>query len=90
MPARYSATRADYIASIINKMFNGNKNYGTVPLEYVSDTEDVPERSFVLYPNTLHFEGDDLFVVSITSELDEIGHDDLQNVFISIGVPTDE
>ena len=41
MPARYSATRADYIASIINKMFNGNKNYGTVPLEYVSDTEEV-------------------------------------------------
>lgn len=41
MPARYSATRADYIASIINKMFNMNKNYGTVPLEYVSDTESV-------------------------------------------------
>lgn len=41
MPARYSATRADYIASIINKIFNGNKNYGTVPLEYVSDIEDV-------------------------------------------------
>jgi hypothetical protein len=50
----------------------------------------VPERSFVLYPNTLHFEGDNLFVVSITSELEEIGHDDLQNVFITIGVPTDE
>lgn len=41
MPARYSATRADYIASIINRIFNGNKNYGTVPLEYVSDTEEV-------------------------------------------------
>lgn len=41
MPARYSATRVDYIASIINKIFNGNKNYGTVPLEYVSDTESI-------------------------------------------------
>lgn len=41
MPARYSATRADYIASIINKIFNGNKNYGTVALEYVSDIEEV-------------------------------------------------
>lgn len=65
-------------------------NHWICSLDIVSDTEDVPERSFVLYPNTLHFEGDDLFVVSITSELDEIGHDDLQNVFISIGVPTDE
>ena len=59
-------------------------------LDLVSDTEDVPERSMVLYPNTLHFEGDDLYIVAIVSELDEIGHDDLQNVFISIGVPTDE
>lgn len=41
MPPRYSATRADYIASIINKIFNGNKNYGTVALEYVSDTEEI-------------------------------------------------
>lgn len=65
-------------------------NHWICRLELVSDTEDVPERSLVLYPNTLHFEGDDLFVVSITSELEEIGHDDLQNVFISIGVPVDE
>lgn len=65
-------------------------NHWICSLDIVSDTEDIPERSFVLYPNTLHFEGDDLFVVSITSELEEIGHNDLQNVFISIGVPTDE
>ena len=59
-------------------------------LDVVSDTEDIPERSFVLYPNTLHFEGDDLYVVSVTSELEEIGHGDLQNVFITIGVPVNE
>lgn len=41
MPARYSATRADYIASLLNKIFNGNKNYGTVALEYVSDVESI-------------------------------------------------
>lgn len=41
MPPRYSATRVDYIASIINKIFNGNKSYGTVALEYVSDTEEI-------------------------------------------------
>lgn len=39
MPAKYSANRADYIAKIVNKIFNGNKNYGNVPLEYVSDVE---------------------------------------------------
>lgn len=65
-------------------------NHWICSLDIVSDTEDIPERSFVLYPNTLHFEGDDLFVVSITSELEEIGHDDLQNVFITIGVPLHE
>ena len=46
MPARYSATRADYIASIINKIFNNNKNYGTVALKYVSDTESVALNKF--------------------------------------------
>ena len=65
-------------------------NHWICNLDIVSDTEDIPERSLVLYPNTLHFEGDDLFVVSITSELEEIGHDDLQNVFITIGVPLNE
>lgn len=59
-------------------------------LDVVSDTEDVPERSFVLYPNTLHFDGDSLYVVSITSAMEEIGHGDLQNVFLTIGVPVNE
>jgi hypothetical protein len=59
-------------------------------LDVVSDTEDVPERSLVLYPNTLHFEGDDRYVVSVTADLEEIGHGDLQNVFMTIGVPADE
>jgi len=59
-------------------------------LDVVSDTEDITERSLVLYPNTLHFEGDDLYVVSVTADLEEIGHGDLQNVFLTIGVPADE
>lgn len=59
-------------------------------LDVVSDTENIPERSFVMYPNTLLFEGDELYCVSITSELETIGHGDLQNVFITIGVPADE
>ena len=59
-------------------------------LDLVSDTEDVPERSFVLYPNTLHFEGDALYTVAVTADLEEIGHGDLQNVFLTIGVPADE
>lgn len=36
-----SSTRADYIASRLNRIFNHNKNYGTVSLEYVSDEESV-------------------------------------------------
>lgn len=59
-------------------------------LDVVSDTEDIPERSFTLYPNTVHFDGDTLYVVSISSELDSIGHEDLQSVFITIGVPINE
>ena len=59
-------------------------------MEVVSDTEDIPERSFVIYPNTLHFEGDVLYTVAISSNLEEIGHDDLTNTFITIGVPADE
>ncbi len=65
-------------------------NHWICTLDVVSDTEDVPERSFVLYPNTLHFDGDTLYCVSVTSELEEIGHGDLQNVFLTIGVPADE
>ena len=59
-------------------------------LDVVSDTEDIPERSFTLYPNTLHFVGDDRYVVSVVSEKTEIGHDDLLDVFLVIGVPVNE
>lgn len=59
-------------------------------LDVVSDEEDYPERSLVLYPNTVHFKGDSLYTVAITSDLESIGHDDLQNVIITIGVPSDE
>ena len=59
-------------------------------LEVISDTEDIPERSITLYPNTVHFEGDELYTVAIQSELEDIGHDDLQNVLLTVGVPTDE
>lgn len=65
-------------------------NHWICTLDVVSDTEDIPERSLVLYPNTLHFEGDSLYVVSITSSLESIGHGDLQNVFLTIGVPVNE
>lgn len=65
-------------------------NHWICTLDVVSDTEDIPERSMVLYPNTLHFEGDAVYTVAVSSELDNIGHDDLQNVFITIGVPVDE
>ena len=41
MPARYSATRADYIGALINRVFNQNPNYGNRPLEYVSDVESI-------------------------------------------------
>lgn len=59
-------------------------------LDVVSDTEDIAERSITLYPNTLHFEGDTTYVAAITSELESIGHDDLSNAFITIGVPVNE
>lgn len=65
-------------------------NHWICGLDVVSDTEDIPERSFTLYPNTLHFVGDDRYIVSVTTELSEIGHDDLLNVFLNIGVPSDE
>ncbi len=58
-------------------------------LEVVSDTEDIPERSFVLYPNTLHFEGDTLYTVGVVTELEDIGHDSLQEVYLVIGVPSE-
>ena len=65
-------------------------NHWICSLDIVSDTEDIPERCIVLYPNTLHFEGDDLYTVAVTSELEEIGHDDLENVVLTIGVPANE
>ena len=61
MPAHYSATRMDYIASIINKIFNGNKNYGLVPLEYVSDVEDVFLKDFFI--RTMRFTCDEMNTV---------------------------
>ena len=48
MPASYSATRVDYIASLINKAFNGSKRYGNVPLEYVSDVESIVLNKFFM------------------------------------------
>lgn len=65
-------------------------NHWICSLELISDTEDVPERSITLYPNTIHFDGDVLYTVAIQSSLESIGHDDLQNVFLTIGVPADE
>lgn len=65
-------------------------NHWICILDIVSDTEDIPERSITLYPNTLHFEGDSLYMVSITSDLEYIGHDDLISTYITIGVPSNE
>lgn len=61
MPVYYSATRADYIASLINKIFNGNKNYGNVPLEYVSDVESVLLNKY--FVRTLRFRCNELNTV---------------------------
>lgn len=58
MDPQYNATRADYIAAIINKIFNGNKGYGIVPLEYVSDTESLLLNSFFM--RTMRFSCDEL------------------------------
>ena len=59
-------------------------------LDVVSDTEDIPERSLTLYPDTIHFEGDALYTVVISSELESIGHNDLSDTYITIGVPANE
>lgn len=61
MPFEYSATRADYIASLINKIFNHNKNYGNVPLEYVSDEEGVLLNKY--FTRSLRFRCNELNVV---------------------------
>lgn len=65
-------------------------NHWICCLDVVSDTEDIPERSFTLYPNVLFFTGDTLYNVAITSDLEAIGHDDLSSTYITIGVPVDE
>lgn len=65
-------------------------NHWICCLDVVSDTEDIPERSLVLYPNTIHFEGDALYSVVISSEFENIGHDDLSETYITIGVPVNE
>lgn len=41
MDDSYNSTRADYIDKLLNKIFNGNENYGSNALEYVSDVESV-------------------------------------------------
>jgi hypothetical protein len=62
-------------------------------LDYITkdDNEpDIADRSFTVYPNTIHFDGDSVYIVSITSELENIGFNDLASAFISIGVPVYE
>lgn len=88
----FTAGELTFICSLHFDTDTASDTYGhwICCLDVVSDTEDIPERSLTLYPNTLHFEGDNLYVVSITSELDYIGHDDLMDAFITIGVPVNE
>lgn len=61
MPKNFSATRADYIASLINQIFNQNKNYGNVPLEYVSDVESILLSKY--FVRTLRFRCNELNTV---------------------------
>ena len=61
MPKSFSATRSDYIASLINSIFNQNKNYGNVPLEYVSDVESVILNKY--FVRTLRFRCNELNTV---------------------------
>lgn len=65
-------------------------NHWICAFDVVSDTEDIPERSITLYPNTIHFEGDTLYTVIISSQLENIGHNDLSSTYITIGVPANE
>lgn len=58
MPTSFNATRADYIASLINQIFNQNKNYGNVPLEYVSDVESILLNKY--FVRTLRFRCNEL------------------------------
>ncbi len=61
MPKIFSATRADYIASLINQIFNQNKNYGNVSLEYVSDVESILLNKF--FVRTIRFRCNELNTV---------------------------
>lgn len=61
MSKSYSATRADYIASLINQIFNQNKNYGNAALEYVSDVESILLNTF--FVRTLRFRCNELNAV---------------------------
>ena len=51
-----------------------------------SASQRIAQRSLTLYPNTIHYDGDDIYTVAIISSLESIGHGDLQNVYITIGV----
>lgn len=61
MPKIFSATRTDYIASLLNQIFNQNKNYGNVSLEYVSDVESILLNKF--FVRTLRFRCNELNTV---------------------------
>ena len=61
MPKSFSATRVDYLAALINQVFNQNKNYGNVPLEYVSDVESILLNTFFM--RTLRFRCNELNTV---------------------------
>lgn len=61
MPKSFSATRVDYLAALINQIFNQSKNYGNVPLEYVSDVESILLNTFFM--RTLRFRCNELNTV---------------------------
>lgn len=65
-------------------------NHWICSLEPVSDEVQLEERSFVLYPNTLHFDGDDQYTVGVVSDLESIGLNDLDEVYLNIGVLENE
>lgn len=58
----------------------------TIDTIAASSEDDIPQRDLTLYPNTLHFDGDEVYTVAIISKLETIGHGDLQDVYITIGV----
>ena len=61
MPKSFSSTRVDYLAALINQIFNQSKNYGNVPLEYVSDVESILLNTFFM--RTLRFRCNELNTV---------------------------